>query len=97
VSEKEKRGDSLSTATSGSGTPRYVITYIVLAAFGGFLLGAIVFMALLQEGGLLNPPPTPTATDSDRHDDLYACCDRIADEYSHSHGNTDRHVNRHVY
>ncbi len=62
--EKDKRGDALNRSTNDSGTSPNVITYIVIACFGGFLLGAIVFMALLQEGGMLNPAPTPTATTS---------------------------------
>ena len=59
---KDKRGDTLNRSTNDNGTSPNVITYIVLAGFGGFLLGAIVFMALLQEGGMLNPAPIPTAT-----------------------------------
>ena len=60
--EKDKQGDSLNRSTNDNETSPNVITYIVMASFGGFLLGAIVFMALLQEGGMLNPAPAPTAT-----------------------------------
>ena len=60
--EKDKQDDSLNRSTNDNETSPDVITYVVMASFGGFLLGAIFFMALLQEGGMLNPAPTPTAT-----------------------------------
>ena len=51
--ENSKRGES---------KPPNIIVVGILAAFGGFLVGAIVFMTLLQEDGMLNPAPTATVT-----------------------------------